>query len=48
MIFAYYYEKNRKLMPDKYGRYDLIFRKLDKFKTQDKAKIDKPNPYYWK
>ena len=47
LVYAYYYEKNRKLIPDPYGRFNIIFRKLDKFKTQDKAKIDEPNPRYW-
>ena len=46
-VYAYYYENNKKLMPDSYGRFNIIFRKLDKFKTQDKPKIDKRKPYYW-
>lgn len=48
LVYAYYYEGNRKLMPDPYGRFNIIFRTLDKFKTQDKAKIDQPNPKYYK
>lgn len=46
-VYAYYYEKNRKLMPDARGKYNMIFRKLIKFKTQTKAKIDVPNPDYY-
>ena len=47
-VYAYYYESNRKLMPDPYGRFNIIFRKLDKFKTQDKAKFDTRKIYYFK
>lgn len=39
-VYAYYYEGNKKLTPDPYGRFNIIFRKLDKFKNQDKAKVD--------
>lgn len=47
LIYAYYYEENKKFKPDKYGRFYTVFNKLDNFKTQTKAKIDVPNPYYW-
>lgn len=47
LVYAYCYYGNKKFMPDKYGRYNMIYEKLDKFKTQDKAKIDIPNPNYY-
>lgn len=47
LVYAIYYRENKKLMPDSYGRFNNIFYKLDKFKTQDKAKIDQPKPNYF-
>lgn len=47
LIYAYYYEKNKKFVPDKYGRYVIVFKKLNSIKPQNRAKIDMPNPELW-
>lgn len=46
LVYAYHYFENEKFVPDKYGRYATVFSKLDKMQSQDKAKIDVPNPDY--
>lgn len=48
LVYAYYYCDNQKLMPDPYGRFNIIFRKLNKIKPQIKAKIDVPDPDFYK
>ena len=47
VFFAYYYYDNCKFTPDKYGRYNIVFSKLDKMTPQTKAKIEVSNPNYF-
>jgi len=47
LLYAYYYWNNNKFVPDKYGRYNIVFSKLDKLTPQTKEKIDTSNPIYF-